>query len=52
MPWRREWYDKISEALHLAKEDEALFEEARLKTEKHFDLRRALEIREISTRDR
>jgi hypothetical protein len=40
MPSLREWYDKLSEALHRAKEDTELFEAARERIEKHFDIRR------------
>jgi hypothetical protein len=40
MPSLGEWYDKLSEALHGAKEDAELFEAARERIEKHFDIRR------------
>jgi hypothetical protein len=40
MPSLGEWYDKVSEALHGAKEDSELFEAARGQIEKHFDIRR------------
>ena len=40
MPSLAEWYDKLSEALHGAKEDAALFDSARQKIEEHFDIRR------------
>jgi hypothetical protein len=40
MPSLGEWYEKLSEALHSAKEDSELFESAREKIEKHFDIRR------------
>jgi hypothetical protein len=40
MPSLREWYDKLSEALHGAKEDPELFGAARERIEKHFDIRR------------
>lgn len=46
MPSLREWYDKLSEALHLAKDDAALFEAAKTATDKHFDIRRVFNIRE------
>ena len=46
MPSLREWYDKLSEALHSAKEDIALFETAKAQIEKHFDMRRVFEISE------
>lgn len=40
MPSLAEWYDKLSAALHTAKEDSELFESAREKIEEHFDIRR------------
>jgi len=40
MPSLGEWYDKVSEALHGAKEDAKLFEAAKERIEKHFDIRR------------
>jgi len=40
MPSLREWYDKLSKALHEAREDGDLFEEARAEIERHFDMRR------------
>jgi hypothetical protein len=40
MPSLGEWYDKVSEALHGAKEDAQLFETAKERIEKHFDIRR------------
>ena len=46
MPSLREWYDKLSGALHLAKDDAALFEAAKTATDKHFDIRRVFNIRE------
>jgi hypothetical protein len=45
-PSLREWYDKLSEAVHGAKEDEALFEEARLAVEKHFEVRKVFNLPE------
>jgi len=48
MPSLREWYDKLSEALHSAKQDVALFETAKAQIEKHFDMRRVFEISEKS----
>lgn len=44
MPSLREWYDKLSEALHGAREDADLFEAARGNIEKHFDIRRVHEL--------
>jgi len=40
MPSLKEWYDKLSEALHGAKEDTELFDKSRERIEKHFDIRR------------
>lgn len=40
MPSLREWYGKLSEALHLAKEDEGLLETALEAIQHHFDIRR------------
>jgi hypothetical protein len=45
MPSLRKWYEALSEALHAAKEDEKLFEEARAEIEKHFDIRRVFGIK-------
>lgn len=44
MPSLREWYDKLSEALHAARADVSLFEEARTEIEKHFDIRRVFNV--------
>lgn len=44
MPSLGEWYDKLSEALHGAKEDSELFNAAKEKIEKHFDIRRVYEL--------
>ena len=46
MPSLREWYDKLSEAIHSAKEDAELFENAKLKIEEHFDIRRVFKMTE------
>jgi hypothetical protein len=46
MPSFREWYDKLSEAIHAAREDDALFEEARSEIDRHFDIRRVHRIPE------
>jgi hypothetical protein len=46
MPSLREWYDKLSEALHSATQDVGLFETAKTQIEKHFDMRRVFEIPE------
>lgn len=48
MPSLREWYEKLSQAIHGAKEDEELFEEARKEIERHFDIRRVFGILEIA----
>lgn len=40
MPSLGHWYDQLSEALHAAREDEKLFEEARVEIERHFEMRR------------
>jgi hypothetical protein len=48
MPSLREWYDKLSEALHSAKEDAGLFESAKTEIEKHFDIRRVFAISETT----
>jgi len=44
MPSLRNWYDKLSEALHEAKSDNALFEQAKDEIERHFDFRRLYKI--------
>src|SRR5665213_177037 len=46
MPSFREWYDKLSAALHGAIEDEGLFEGAKSEIDKHFDIRRVFKISE------
>jgi hypothetical protein len=48
MPSLKEWYEKLSVALHSATEDAELFEEAKEKIEQHFDIRRVFKIREKS----
>jgi hypothetical protein len=48
MPSLKQWYDKLSEALHLTQEDTALFETSRAEIEKHFDMRRVFEIPETA----
>jgi hypothetical protein len=40
MPSLRDYYDKLSDTLHSAKEDKELFESAREAIEQHFDIRR------------
>ena len=44
LPSLKEWYDRLSIAMHGANGDAALFEEAARQISKHFDIRRALEI--------
>jgi len=46
MPSLGEWYEKLSEALHHANEDPALFDAARQEIERHFDIRRVFKIPE------
>jgi hypothetical protein len=46
MPSLRDWYDKLSESVHSAREDAALFESAKIEIEKHFDFRRIFGILE------
>jgi hypothetical protein len=50
MPSLREWYEKLSEPIHAAKEDEKLFEEAREAIEKHFEIRKVFRISEFPGR--
>ena len=47
MPSLREWYDKLSECIHGAKEDAVLFEKAREEIVHHFDIRRVHRIPEV-----
>jgi hypothetical protein len=49
MPSLREWYGKLSEALHLAKEDETLLETALEAVQHHFDIRRVHRIPESTS---
>jgi hypothetical protein len=48
LPSLREWYDKLSEPLHLADEGQAekIFDEARPAIENHFEIRHAVKISE------
>jgi len=39
-PSLKDWYEKLSEAIHGAKEDAALFDSAKEKIEEHFEFRR------------
>jgi hypothetical protein len=47
MPSLREWYDKLSVPLHEARDDAQMFEEARKKIEKHFEIRKVFDIPEV-----
>jgi hypothetical protein len=44
MPSMREWYEKLSEPIHTAKEDDKLFEAARAAIEQHFEIRKVFRI--------
>lgn len=46
MPSFREWYEKLSEALHAAREDDELFDNARSEIDRHLDIRRVFKISE------
>ena len=46
MPSLREWYDKLSDALHSAREDAELFEKAKTEIDRHFDIRRVFKMSE------
>jgi hypothetical protein len=47
MPSLKSWYEKLSTPIHMAKPDDALFEEARTAIERHFDSRRLHDIAEL-----
>jgi hypothetical protein len=47
MPSLREWYDRLSEALHAARDDAPLFEEARIAIDQHSEIRRVFKIPEV-----
>ena len=49
MPSLRVWYDRLSDALHSARQDAELFEEAKGEIERHFDFRRLFKIPEGKT---
>ncbi len=51
MPSLRQWYGKLSEALHDAREDEQLLESALEAIENHFDIRRVYKIPETMADD-
>jgi len=51
MPSLRDWYDKLSEAVHSASEDAALFESAKIEIERHFDFRRIYKMNEPGSLD-
>lgn len=44
MPSLGEWYDKLSDPIHAARDDTAVFEQALDKIEQHFDIRRVFKI--------
>jgi hypothetical protein len=46
MPSLREWYEKLSQPIHAAKEDEKVFEEAKEAIEKHFEIRQVFKMPE------
>jgi hypothetical protein len=46
MPSLRDWYEKLSQPIHAAKDDENLFEEARAAIEQHFEIRRVFKMAE------
>jgi hypothetical protein len=48
LPSLRPWYAKLSEALHAARADEALLEEAMREISRHFDIRRVFGISEVA----
>jgi len=47
MPSLRGWYDKLSEPIHAAKEDEKLFEAAKEAISQHFEIRKVFKIPEM-----
>lgn len=47
MPSLRLWYSKLSEAIHGAREDAELFEQAREAIDQHFEIRRVFKIPEV-----
>ena len=44
MPSLRQWCERLSEAVHEAKDDSELAEQTRAETERHFDIRRVFRI--------
>jgi hypothetical protein len=48
MPSLREWYEKLSEPIHAAREDEKLFEQAKEAIMQHFEVRKVFRIPETS----
>lgn len=48
MPSLKDWYERLSGAIHSASQDEALFESAREAIDQHFDFRRLFRIDEQS----
>jgi hypothetical protein len=45
MPSLREWFEKLSEPIHAARDDEKLFEEAKEAITQHFEIRKVFKIR-------
>jgi hypothetical protein len=48
MPSLRDWYDRLSDAIHGVREDVELFEKAKADIERHFDIRRIFKIPECT----
>jgi hypothetical protein len=51
IPSLAEWYDKLSAAIHSANPDEELFKNAQGKIEKHFEIRKAMDIPETAAKE-
>jgi hypothetical protein len=47
MPSLADWYEKLSVAIHSADPDEGLFKNAKEKIEKHFEIRKAMDLAEV-----
>ena len=47
MPSLKEWYEKLSAAIHNAQDDPNLYEEAIAQVNHHFDIRRVFNISEV-----
>lgn len=50
MPSLREWYDKLSEALHSAKAEDEMFESGKKDIEHHFEIRKIFRVPEAKER--